>query len=105
MAHAVERIKETLTELSVELGVNEDSEEFREALERLSQMTAKQFGVFEMPVKPRRAVLTVAKVREMKALYAEGTGGVTQAELVERFGVSTSTVSRILAGKMWGHVQ
>jgi hypothetical protein len=102
---AVDRIKETLTELSIELGVNEDSDEFREAVERLSQLTARQFGVFEMPVKPRRAVLTVQKVKEMKALYAEGQGEVTQAELVEQFGVSTSTVSRILAGKMWGHVQ
>lgn len=105
MAHAVERIKETLTELSVELGVNEDSDEFREAMERLSQYTARQLGVFEMPVKPRRAVLTVQKVKDMKALYNEGKDGVTQAELVEKFGVSTSTVSRILAGKMWGHVQ
>lgn len=104
MANAVEQIELVLTNLAGELGVYEDTEEYRAAIAQTAKHAARQLGAFEIPAKPRRAVLTVAKVKEMKELYAEGQGGVTQAELVEKFGVTASTVSRILSGKMWGHV-
>lgn len=101
---ATEKITAALAGICAEFGVSEDTEEFRAAVERTAQVTAKALGLAQMEVKPRRAVLTAQKVKQMRELWAEGKGGITQAELVERFGVTNSTVSRVLSNKMWTHV-
>jgi len=97
-------ITAALAQVCIQFGVNEDTDEHREAVERAAQIAAKSLGLAQMEVKPRRAVLTAEKVKLIRELYAEGKGGVTQAELVERFGVTNSTISRVLNNKMWTHV-
>lgn len=49
------------------------------------------------------AKLTESDVREIRRLYA--SGGHTGLQLGERFGVSLSTVSRIVLRKNWAHVK
>ena len=49
-----------------------------------------------------RAKLTEAAVREIRAGYA--AGGVTQAEIADRFGVSRSMVQFVLNRGNWKHV-
>lgn len=46
--------------------------------------------------------LTDAQVRDIRWRYDDGIGGVTQKTLAEEFGVSPSTVSDIVNGKIWG---
>lgn len=48
------------------------------------------------------ARLTDERVREARALYA--AGGVTQAVLAARYGVSTRTMGKALRGERWAHV-
>jgi Helix-turn-helix len=48
-----------------------------------------------------RTKLTDAKVREIRDIWADGFGGVTQRELAAEFGVSASTISDITSGKTW----
>jgi hypothetical protein len=44
---------------------------------------------------PPRTKLTDAKVREIRDIYADGIGGVTQRELAAECGVAASTISDI----------
>jgi Sigma-70, region 4 len=48
------------------------------------------------------ARLTSKQVILMRKLY--GKGGITQAELARRFGISTGHVKRILARRSWKHL-
>lgn len=48
-----------------------------------------------------RAKLTDDAVREIRRLH----GVITQRELAERFGISSSIVSGVQSRKRWGHVQ
>ena len=45
--------------------------------------------------------LTDAKVREIRDIYCDGYGSVTQQELAAEYGVSRSTISAIVGGKTW----
>ncbi len=45
--------------------------------------------------------LTDAKVGEIRDVYADGFGGITQCELAAEYGVSPSTISDITSGKTW----
>ena len=47
------------------------------------------------------AALNEAQVQELKALYA--TGEWNQVSLSEKFGVSQSTISRVVSGRTWRH--
>lgn len=48
------------------------------------------------------AVLTVAEVIEIRALYE--AGGITYYQLAERFGVARPTIQSILSGRTWSHL-
>jgi DNA-binding MarR family transcriptional regulator len=48
------------------------------------------------------ARVTSNQVLLIRKLYAKGS--VTQAELADRFGISTSTVKSILARRSWKHI-
>jgi len=48
-----------------------------------------------------RAKLTDAQVREIRDVYADGFGGITQREVAAEFGVSASTISDITSGATW----
>jgi DNA-binding MarR family transcriptional regulator len=52
--------------------------------------------------KDAMAVLTEAKVRELRIRY--GAGGLTQSELAEEFGCSQSAVSAAILKTSWRHV-
>ncbi len=45
--------------------------------------------------------LTDQQVREIRDIWADGYGGVTQRELAAEFGVSPSTIADITSGKTW----
>ena len=48
-----------------------------------------------------RAVLTWEKVRAMRHEYVTGSGKITQRQLAAKWGVSQTTVHRILTNKNW----
>jgi predicted XRE-type DNA-binding protein len=50
-----------------------------------------------------KAKLNEEKVREIKALYQTGT--YKQKDLAEMFGVVQTQISKIISGKLWGHVE
>ncbi len=50
-----------------------------------------------------RAKLTEECVREIRRLYQ--TGGFSQQDIADRFGVVQSAVSAVLIGKTWAHVE
>jgi Helix-turn-helix len=45
--------------------------------------------------------LTDAQVREIRDVYDDGIGGVSQRELAAEYGVTQSTISAIVSGKTW----
>ena len=78
---------------------------------------AKQFGVHQTTVRyirlhrirtrsrgerARAAKLTEEKVREIRAIYAEGT--MTMKVLAEQYGVTFQAISEIVRRKSWKHV-
>ena len=44
-----------------------------------------------------------AQVREIRAVYRRG--GIKQSDLGARYGIDQSTVSNIITGKRWSHIQ
>jgi hypothetical protein len=59
-------------------------------------------GTSNRGTRNRQAKLNAGSVREMRRLYA--AGGVTLAQLSERFGVSMATVSLVVNRKRWAHI-
>lgn len=51
----------------------------------------------------RRAKVTADDVREMRRLHR--TEGVSQRVLAERYGLDKSTVSHMMTGRSWKHVE
>ena len=49
------------------------------------------------------AKLTASQVAEIRARYQ--AGGITQAELARKYGVTQVLVSRIVLGKVWAHLE
>jgi hypothetical protein len=89
-------VSEYLQTLAEEVGYDATGENGL-VLARLTEYVAGQLGV-GTEVKPRKAKLTWEKVDEMRARWAAGE---KMAPLAEEFGVTYSTVSRVVTNKMW----
>lgn len=92
----VELVSEYLQTLAEEVGFEAEGENAR-VLARLTEYVAGQLGV-GTEVKPRKAKLTWEKVDAMRERHAKGE---KMAPLAEEFGVTYSTVSRVVTNKMW----
>lgn len=89
-------VAEYLETLAEEVGFDASGENAR-VLARLTEYVAGQLGV-GAEVKPRKAKLTWEKVDALRARHAKGE---KMAPLAEEFGVTYSTVSRVVTNKMW----
>jgi hypothetical protein len=94
----MELIRAELGELADVLGVKAETEEYNKVLERLTEYVAAQLGVSLIAVKPRKAKLTWEKVDAIRARFAEGE---MMQVLAEDYGVTYSSISRIVTNKMW----
>lgn len=89
-------VAEYLQAMAEEVGFNAEGENSL-VLERLTEYVAGQLGV-GAEVKPRKAKLTWEKVDAIRSRWAAGE---KMAPLAEEFGVTYSTVSRVVTNKMW----
>lgn len=95
----VTAVRNKLTALAHEVGAHEGTEEFQKLLEDLTHHTAQLFGIVVPVRQPRRNRLTWPKVDAIREAYAKGEKDMQT--LAEDYGVTYSTIHRIVTNRLW----